>query len=260
MTIGGRLAQLGDRAAPTDDVRLDGRRLMLGASRPAAAELLAYHKPVGEVTTRSDPQGRPTVFDRLPPPRAGRWIAVGRLDVGTSGLLLFTNDGELAHRLMHPSAELEREYRVRVRGVPADRALRALVRGVQLEDGPAAFDRIVAERGEPREPGARAKEDAGSRRAGAAEGRGDRYADTAESRGGSHRWYRVVLREGRNREVRRMWAAVGHEVARLVRIRYGPIELPGGSRPGSWWRIEGAELEKSLGPAAVAARPRPSPG
>jgi len=237
ITIAGRLAQLGDRAAPTDDVRLDGRRLTLDSSASPPVEVLAYHKPVGELTTRSDPQGRPTVFDGLPRPRTGRWIAVGRLDVGTSGLLLFTNDGELAHRLMHPSAELEREYRVRVRGVPDEAALRALARGVDLEDGRAAFDRIARERSGP-----------GS---GSGAGEGD---------GGSHRWYRVVLREGRNREVRRMWEAVGYEVSRLVRIRYGPIELPGGSRPGSWRYLEGTELERCLGAGSAPARPRSSPG
>jgi 23S rRNA pseudouridine2605 synthase len=237
VTIGGRLARLGDRAAPTDDVRLDGRRLVLDGSRPAAAELLAYHKPVGEVTTRSDPQGRPTVFDRLPPPRTGRWIAIGRLDVGTSGVLLFTNDGELAHRLMHPSAEVEREYRVRVRGVPSGSALRALSRGVRLEDGPAAFERIVPER-------------SGFVRS----------CDSSADGEAGHRWYRVVLREGRNREVRRMWAAVGHEVSRLVRIRFGAIELPRGSRAGSWRRIESAEIERSLSAGSAGGRRRPSTG
>ncbi len=213
VTIGGRRAQLGDRAGQADDVRLDGRRLRLEPAPLAAHELLIYHKPVGQVTTRSDPQGRPTVFDSLPPPRGGRWIVVGRLDVGTSGLLLFTTDGDLAHRLMHPSAEIEREYLVRVRGTPADAAIRALSRGVELEDGPARFDRIVPARG----------------------GR------EAESPGG-HSWYRVVLREGRNREVRRLWAAVGCEVSRLARIRYGPIALARDSRPGSWRRAGPAEL------------------
>ncbi|MGH8149297.1 MAG: pseudouridine synthase [Steroidobacteraceae bacterium] len=209
VTIAGRRAELGDRASPGDDIRIDGRRLALDSAGNVEPALLAYHKPVGEVTTRRDPEGRPTVFDRLPPPRGGRWIAIGRLDVGTSGLLLFTTDGALAHRLMHPSAEVEREYRVRVRGKPADAAIRALARGVELDDRPARFDRIAQERA-----------------------------------AGSHTWYRVVLREGRNREVRRMWEAVGHEVSRLERIRYGPIELPEDSRPGSWRRVELAELER----------------
>ncbi|HEV8120475.1 MAG TPA: pseudouridine synthase, partial [Candidatus Polarisedimenticolia bacterium] len=113
LTVGGRIARLGDRAGPADDIRLDGKKLQLDPGALGARELLLYYKPVGEVTTRSDPQGRPTVFERLPEPQAGRWITVGRLDVNTSGLLLLTTDGELAHRLMHPSSEVEREYLVR---------------------------------------------------------------------------------------------------------------------------------------------------
>lgn len=207
VTVGGRPARLGDRAAPEDDVRLDGKRLRLAPAGGGARELLLYHKPLGEVTTRRDPQGRPTVFDRLPPPRRGRWIAIGRLDVNTSGLLLFTTDGELAHRLMHPSAEVEREYRVRIRGTPGPQVLRRLLEGVRLEDGPARFDRIES------------------------------HAS------GSHSWLNVVLHEGRNREVRRLWAAVGFEVSRLARVRYGPIELPQSLRPGAWRPARREELE-----------------
>ncbi|MGH8258482.1 MAG: pseudouridine synthase [Steroidobacteraceae bacterium] len=219
VTIRGRPAKLGDRAAPDDDVRLDGVRLRLGpvaADGRTAREVLLYHKPLGEVTTRSDPQGRPTVFDRLPPPAQGRWIAIGRLDVNTSGLLLFTTDGELAHRLMHPSAEVEREYRVRVRGHPPPGTLRQLLRGVQLDDGPARFDRIAPESGD-------------------------------EGAHGAHSWYRVALHEGRNREVRRLWAAVGFEVSRLARLRYGAIGLPPGLRPGSWRAASAAEVEQLAG-------------
>lgn len=205
VTIGGRRVELGDRAGPADDVRLDGRKLSLAAALHKATEVLVYHKPVGEVATRSDPQGRPTVFERLPALPSGRWIVVGRLDVNTSGLLLFTTDGELAHRLMHPSTEVEREYLVRLRSEPSAAAIRALAEGVQLEDGPARFDRIAQVRGN---------------------------------------WYRVILREGRNREVRRLWAAVGLEVSRLVRIRYGPIELPESSRPGTFRRAGEAEVER----------------
>jgi 23S rRNA pseudouridine2605 synthase len=205
LTLNGRPAQLGDRAGALDDIRLDGRRLDLASDEVAAPELLLYHKPLGEVTTRRDPQRRPTVFDHLPAPRAGRWINVGRLDVNTSGLLLFTTDGALAHRLMHPSAEVEREYAVRLRGAPSAQALQTLTRGVDLEDGPARFDRVEPVRSlEPADEAAR------------------------------HPWFRVVLREGRNREVRRLWAAVGCEVSRLRRTRYGPIELPADLRPGAW--------------------------
>ena len=209
VTIGERTARLGDRATRTDEVRLDGRKLHLGGESGADGELLLYYKPVGEVTTRRDPQGRPTVFERLPRPRQGRWISVGRLDVNTSGLLLLTTDGELAHRLMHPSGEVEREYLVRVRGRPGPDAIQRLLAGVLLEDGPAKFDRISA----------------------------------APPGNGGHRSFRVVLHEGRNREVRRLWDAVGFEVSRLLRIRYGPVELPPDMRPGDTRLLGGPTLE-----------------
>jgi 23S rRNA pseudouridine2605 synthase len=222
VTIGGRPARLGDRAGPDDDVRLDGLKLELGARRPAAShQLLLYYKPIGEVTTRSDPQGRPTVFDRLRPPRQGRWIAVGRLDVNTAGLLLLTTDGDLAHRLMHPSSEVEREYLVRLRGRPDAEVLSRLLEGVRLEDGPARFDRIVAESG---------------------------------GAGRSHSAFRVVLHEGRHREVRRLWQAVGFEVSRLLRIRYGPIELPRDLRPGGTRPADPALIDRlaALGHCSAA--------
>jgi len=206
VTINGRVAALGDRAAATDQICLDGRRLDLGGAE--STEVLLYHKPVGEVTTRSDPEGRPTVFEHLPPPPSGRWIVVGRLDVNTSGLLLFTNDGALAHRLMHPSSEVEREYRVRLRGTPSDMVLDRLRRGVELEDGPANFDRIEA-----------------------------------ESADGSHSWFRVCLHEGRNREVRRLFEHEGFEVSRLSRIRYGPVALPSDLRGGDHIRLQTAGIE-----------------
>lgn len=198
VTLEGRVAKLGDRAAAGADIRLDGRPLA-SAAAPGARAVLIYHKPVGEVTTRRDPAGRPTVFERLPPPPAGRWVVIGRLDVNTTGLLLFTTDGALAHRLMHPSAEIEREYLVRVHGIPGPEALERLRRGAMLEDGLARFDRIEAG------------------------GRSD-----------SHSWFRVTLREGRNREVRRLWQEVGFEVSRLARLRYGSVELPEDLRPGGW--------------------------
>jgi 23S rRNA pseudouridine2605 synthase len=208
VSVGGRTAQLGDRASRTDEVCLDGRQLDLLQHAAAAPELLLYYKPVGEVTTRSDPGGRPTIFERLPPPRHGRWISVGRLDVNTAGLLLLTTDGDLAHHLMHPSGEVEREYLVRVRGRPGPEVIRALLEGVVLEDGPARFDRIsVASQG-------------------------------------AHSSFRVVLREGRKREVRRLWEAVGFEVSRLLRVRYGPIELPRDMRPGSARWGDAATLER----------------
>ena len=198
VTVNGKLAQLGDRAQPGDDIRLDGRPLDSGTATAAHAVLL-YNKPLGEVTTRSDPEGRPTVFDHLPPPPQGRWIVVGRLDFMTSGLLLFTTDGELAHRLMHPSAEIDREYLVRSRDILSPAQVRQLHTGVRLEDGDARFDSVEQTRIE-----------------------------------GSHAWYRVVLREGRNREVRRLWQAVGSEISRLLRIRYGPVQLPRDLPAGQW--------------------------
>jgi 23S rRNA pseudouridine2605 synthase len=210
ITVAGRVAQLGDRAGPGDEVLLDGRKLHLESSRAPTREILLYHKPVGEMTTRSDPQGRPTVFERLPQPRSGRWITVGRLDVNTSGLLLFTTDGELAHRLMHPSSEIDREYLVRIRGRPSDVAIKQLLEGILIEDGPARFDSIVQDETD-----------------------------------GSHTTFRVVLHEGRNREVRRIWSAIGFEVSRLMRIRYGPVELPRDLKPGGS-RLAEAEIAERL--------------
>ncbi|HEX9138663.1 MAG TPA: pseudouridine synthase [Steroidobacteraceae bacterium] len=200
VTVDGHIAVLGERATADADVRLDGQRLTLSA--PAQREVLVYHKPAGEVTTRADPQHRPTVFERLPEPASGRWIVIGRLDVNTTGLLLFTNDGELANRLMHPSAEVPREYLVRVHGLPDAKCLERLSQGVTLEDGPARFESL--------EP---------------------------EGRSASHSWFRVTLREGRNREVRRLWAAVGFEVSRLKRLRYGDVSLPEDLPPGRWLRM-----------------------
>ena len=223
VTINDRVAVLGDRASTVDRVCLDGRTLDLGGQRQAV-EVLLYHKPVGEVTTRADPENRPTVFERLPPPASGRWIVVGRLDVNTSGLLLFTNDGELAHRLMHPSSEVEREYLVRTRGVPPPSVLDRLRAGVQLEDGPARFDRIEVE----------------------------------SATEGSHGFYRVSLHEGRNREVRRLFEQVGFEVSRLTRIRYGSVDLPRDLRAGATRSLDPASIAE-LTRLASASAPLPSP-
>lgn len=198
VTVNGRVAGLGLRASPGDEVRVDGELVTLVSAQASPRRLLLYNKPVGEVTTRNDPQGRPTVFANLPP-TPGRWISIGRLDIGTSGLLLFTTDGELAHRLMHPSSEIEREYRVTVRGTPPQAALERLRAGVMLNDGPARFDVL-----------------------------------RPENTGAPDASFRVVLREGRNREVRRMWETVGCEITRLSRIRYGPVELPKDLPAGTW--------------------------
>ena len=224
--VNGQVAKLGDRASASDAILLDGRPVSPGGAVPASGaagggQILLYNKPVGEMTTRHDPQGRPTVFENLPQPQQGRWVVVGRLDVNTSGLLVFTTDGELAHRLMHPSFELPREYLVRVRGNPPQAALDSMLRGLQLEDGPAHFDRLEA-----------------------------------QGRSEGHSWYRVALHEGRNREVRRLWEAAGYEVSRLKRVSYGPFQLPedlpsGQSRLLS--TIEAADLRAQV-PAAPAER------
>jgi 23S rRNA pseudouridine2605 synthase len=189
------VAKLGDRAASSDLVAVDGKPV----ERPGSDQprVLLYHKPVGELVTRSDPEGRPTVFSSLPP---GRWIAVGRLDINSSGLLLLTDSGELANRLMHPRYGLEREYEARVRGELSESEIKRLLDGVDLDGVPARFDRIEKSRG------------------------GE----------GSNQWYRVVLREGRKREVRRLFEALGHAVSRLVRVRYGPIVLPADLAPKNW--------------------------
>ncbi|HEX7080231.1 MAG TPA: pseudouridine synthase [Gammaproteobacteria bacterium] len=199
VAVDGRVAKPGDRLEGTERVVVNGRLVRL---KPAAGRHahLAYYKPAGEVTTTADPERRAKVFDRLPRAPRGRWISVGRLDLNTSGLLLFTTDGELAHRLMHPRYEITREYAVRVLGSPDEAQLHRLRRGVVLDDGLAAFDSI-------------------------------------EPRGGSGRntWLHVVLKEGRKREVRRMFDAVGLPVSRLIRVRYGPVRLGrmtrGGIRP-----------------------------
>jgi 23S rRNA pseudouridine2605 synthase len=208
VAVNGTTARLGDRAAPSDAITVDGKAVRLAGE--AQPRVLVYHKPVGELVTRSDPQGRPTVFSRLP---AGRWIAVGRLDINSAGLLLFTDSGELANRLMHPRYEIERLYEARVHGRLGPGVLEKLRGGVQLEDGPAAFFSI---------------EEMGN------EGTG------------TNRWYRVALREGRNREVRRIFEAVGAKVSRLVRRRYGPIELPGDLPPGSWREIRNPVILQKL--------------
>jgi 23S rRNA pseudouridine2605 synthase len=212
ISVGDHVATLGDRAEPGTDIRLDGAPLRLAAMESVRREVLLYHKPEGEMTTRFDPQRRPTVFERLPQPRQGRWVVIGRLDVNTTGLLLFTNDGALAHRLMHPGSEVEREYLVRVRGNPPPQVLERLRAGVALEDGPARFDSIEPVPGPD---------------------------------GAGHSWFRVILHEGRNREVRRLWQAAGFEVSRLSRLRYGTVQLPRDLRPGQW-RLLGEAFAASL--------------
>ena len=194
--VNGKVAQPGDQLKGGEKVSIDDKlvRLPRHIIKP---KLLMYHKPVGLVSTRSDPQGRPTVYSQLPKLQQGRWIGVGRLDINTSGLLLFTTDGELANRLMHPSFEVEREYAVRVRGDVTDEKVANLTSGIELADGMAKFDLIT---------------DGGGQ--------------------GTNHWYHVVLKEGKNREVRRLWEAVDVEVSRLVRVRYFNFTLPKWLKPG----------------------------
>ncbi|MES2141922.1 MAG: 23S rRNA pseudouridine(2605) synthase RluB [Pseudomonadota bacterium] len=209
VSINTEVAKLGDRINRNAKVFIDGKPIKLQTTLPFKRRVLIYHKPEGEVCTRTDPENRPTVFSQLPPLKDGRWIMIGRLDITTLGLLIFTNDGELAHRLSHPSYEIEREYAVRVLGEVDANTLKCLKKGVRLEDGMAAFTRI-------------------------------------EERGGerANRWYHVVLKEGRNREVRRLWESQGVQVSRLIRIRFGDISLPADLRRGQWRELSVPEIQQ----------------
>jgi 23S rRNA pseudouridine2605 synthase len=195
VSVNGSTAKLGDRAETEDRIMVDGRPIKIVTDD--SPRVLMYSKPEGEVCTTRDPDGRPTVFDSLPRLSRGRWIAIGRLDINTSGLLLFTNHGELANRLMHPSYEVKREYMARIHGDVDEAMIKRLTDGVVLEDGIAKFQTVKAQ-----------------------------HSRTPEERGGSNRWFRVILAEGRTREVRRLWESQDVEVNRLKRISYGPIELP----------------------------------
>jgi len=203
ISIDGEIATLGDRVEADAKIRIDGRAISIKSEEDLVCRVIAYHKPEGEICSRKDPEDRPTVFDRLPKTRDSRWVSVGRLDINTSGLLLFTSDGELANRLMHPSNEVEREYAVRTFGEVNDACIQKLRTGVTLEDGPAHFDKVKAAGGE-----------------------------------GMNKWWHVTLAEGRNREVRRLWESQEVQVSRLIRIRYGAIELPKSLPRGGWIELE----------------------
>mgnify|MGYP001822979956 CR=1 FL=1 len=208
VAVNGKLASLGDRVDDRARISIDGKPL---DRRPASeTRCILYHKPTGEVCSRKDPQGRRTVFERLPKLKSGRWISIGRLDYNTSGLLLFTTDGELANALMHPSANIEREYMVRVMGDVTEDALQRMIDGVMLEDGVARFTDIQDGGGE-----------------------------------GINRWFYVVIMEGRNREVRRLWESQGLTVSRLKRVRYGEVFIPSRVKQGQWVELEPKEI-KSL--------------
>jgi 23S rRNA pseudouridine2605 synthase len=215
ISVNGLPAELGQKIGPGDRVKYNGKLIPLRFTT-RTPRVLIYHKPEGEIVSRDDPEGRPTVFERLPILRKGRWLAVGRLDFNTSGLLLFTNDGTLANRLMHPRYELDREYAVRLLGRLNDEQIESLKAGIELEDGSARFNSLTDEGGE-----------------------------------GSNHWYRVTLSEGRNREVRRMFEAVGLTVSRLMRVRYGPVSLPSRLKRGMWMEMPEAEV------CALAGLPKP---
>jgi 23S rRNA pseudouridine2605 synthase len=197
ISVNNQVATLGDRIDEMASIKLDGRAIRLKNVERTRLRVLLYHKPPGEVCSRHDPEGRPSVFDKLPPLRNQRWISIGRLDYNTAGLLLFTTDGELANRLMHPSGEIEREYAVRVLGKVDPTLLQKLLTGVVLEDGLAKFLEIIDAGGE-----------------------------------GVNHWYHVLLKEGRNREVRRLWESQGVTVSRLIRVRFGSVSLPRTLRMG----------------------------
>ena len=223
--VNGEPAVLGQKVSPSDEVRVDGQVVKLEGALNPGRRVLVYNKPEGEVTTRNDPEGRPTVFANLPKLRGERWIAIGRLDINTSGLLLFTTDGELANRLMHPSREVDREYAVRVFGEVDDAMLQRLLEGVLLDDGMARFSDISAAGGT-----------------------------------GLNQWFHVTLMEGRNREVRRLWESQGVKVSRLKRVRYGPIILTSRVKLGRWEELDQKAVDAlsravDLEPAPVPQKP-----
>ncbi len=225
--VNGEVAKLGDRIASRDRVAFDDRLVTLRDDAEVSRRVIMYNKPEGELCTRKDPEGRRTVFDRLPRLKGERWIAIGRLDINTSGLLLFTTDGELANRLMHPSTQVEREYAVRVMGQVKREHVVAMVEGVMLEDGPARFTDVQEFGGE-----------------------------------GINTWFHVVIMEGRNREVRRLWESQGLTVSRLKRVRYGNIFLDKRAKAGEWTELTQSEIDDlstvaGLDPAQGA---EPDPG
>ncbi len=207
--VNGVLATLGDRVEPGDRIQVDGRTLGRTAEDGEAVRMILYNKPEGQICSRQDAEGRPTVFDQLPKLKGQRWVAVGRLDINTSGLLLFTTDGELANRLMHPGFQVEREYSVRVNGQVDEAMLERLRHGVELDDGVA------------------------------------RFSDIQDGGGvGSNHWFYVVLMEGRNREVRRLWESQGVMVSRLKRVRYGHVFIPSKAKAGRWSDLERADIKR----------------
>jgi 23S rRNA pseudouridine2605 synthase len=221
VSVNGHIAKLGDRVSENDQLRVDGRPVKFDSAEESRRRMILYYKPEGEVCTRTDPQGRPTVFDNLPRLKNERWVAIGRLDINSQGLLLFTTDGDFANSLMHPSSGVEREYAVRVHGEVTDQMLENLTTGVQLLDGVARFDEIVDAGGE-----------------------------------GTNHWYHVILREGRKREVRRMWETQGVQVSRLIRVRYGSIHLPRSLKAGRWIEVEKEAIDELANAVGASLKKR----
>lgn len=211
ITLNGKVATLGDRAALTDKICVDGKPISVKRLEGPRVRVLLYNKPIGEICTRSDPEGRPTIFERMPPLEKGRWIAVGRLDINTSGLLIITSDGELANKLMHPSAQIDREYLVRVMGAVDNEMLQRLRDGVELDDGLAKFTDVSP-------------------------------MHKNDDNDSINNWYCCTLMEGRNREVRRLWESQGLRVSRLKRVRYGPVFLANKLPEGRWQELLPGEL------------------
>lgn len=218
VTIDGQIAHVGVRVGPNTQISVDGKTVSASRS-PEPHRVIVYNKPEGQICTRFDPQGRPTVYEHLPPLRHGQWISVGRLDINTSGLLIFTTDGELAQRLMHPRYGIEREYLVRAAGELTKTQRRRLIEGITVDGRPTAFKGIRAQR----------------------------------SSGGVNRWYRVVITQGRYREVRRLFGAMGISVNRLKRLRFGCIELPKDLAPGGWSRLSGPSVRRLLDSVELVA-------
>jgi len=211
LTVNGNPIQLGYHLKAGDHLLINGRVVKWDKYADQPTRVLVYHKPVGELVTRRDPEGRPVIFTQLPRLTVGRWIAVGRLDINTSGLILVTNNGELANRLMHPSRELEREYAVRVLGEVDETMIERLRSGVQLEDGPGHFDEIRLHAGDH-----------------------------------ANKWFYVTVKEGRNRLVRRLWESQGVKVSRLIRVRYGAVVLPERVRSHSFYELEPKDLQELM--------------